>query len=543
MDNEAIVLEDKMEPIEEIAAKLSIPKAELEFYGKFKAKIPFSYYEKIKGNKVGKLVLVTAISPTSAGEGKTTTSIGLTQALAKIGKKVVCALREPSLGPVFGIKGGATGGGMARIVPKVDIDLHFTGDIHAITSANNLLAAMIDNHVFQGNALGIKKVLWRRCMDMNDRALRRVRVGLDSREEREDGFDISTASEVMAIFCLASDLEDLKKRLGNILVGMNEKGEPVYARDLKAEGAMAALLKDAINPNLVQTVDGVPAIVHGGPFANIAHGTNSIISTRMALRVADYVITEAGFGSDLGAEKYFDIVCRNSGFAPDAVVVVATIRALKLHGGINKKELENENIEAMEKGFANLKRHVENMRKFGLEPVVAINRFTSDSEAEIKKLEEICAANGMQWELCEGWAKGGEGAVKLAEKVLDAIGKGEKGKAIYELELPIEKKIEGVVKEIYRGDGIEISAEAKEKIANFERWGFGKLPVCIAKTQYSFSDDPKLLNAPLDFVVKIRDARLSAGAGFVVVIAGEMMTMPGLPKKPVAEQVDVRNGK
>lgn len=530
--------------IEAIAAKVGIPKEELEFYGKYKAKVPISYYEKIKGRPNGKLVLVTAITPTSLGEGKTTTSIGLAQALAKMNKKVMCALREPSLGPVFGVKGGATGGGYSQMLPMEDINLHFTGDIHAITSANNLLAAMIDNHIFHGNELKFKTVTWKRCMDMNDRALRKVHVALlPPGHDRFDAFDISVASEVMAIFCLSNNIEELKEKLGSVIVGYNEKDEPIRARDLKAEGAMAALLKDALNPNLVQTLEGVPAFVHGGPFANIAHGTNSIVATKMALKLADYVVTEAGFGSDLGAEKYFDIVSRYGGFLPDAVVVVASVRALKLHGGANKDNLKKEDADALERGFANLLRHVENMRKFGVEPVIAINRFQTDTENEIHRLDALCKRHGVQFALSDVWARGGAGGVLLAERVLTALGKGEKTRPIYDFNMPLAKKIEVVVREVYRGKAVLFSEEAKKGLAKAEEMGLGKLPVCIAKTQYSFSDDPKLLNAPDGFVVTVREIRIAAGAGFIVAIAGDIMTMPGLPKSPAAERISVNGGK
>ncbi|VVB98653.1 Formate--tetrahydrofolate ligase [uncultured archaeon] len=534
----------KSRRIEKIAGKIGIPKEELEFYGRYKAKIPISYYEKIKDRPAGKLILVTAITPTSLGEGKTTTSIGLAQALAKMKKKAMVALREPSLGPVFGVKGGATGGGYSQVVPMEDINLHFTGDIHAITTANNLLAAMIDNHIFQGNELKFKTVTWKRCMDMNDRALRKVRVAmLPPGHERDDGFDISVASEVMAIFCLSNNLEELKQKLGSVIVGYNENNAPICARALKAEGAMAALLKDALNPNLVQTLEGVPAFVHGGPFANIAHGTNSIIATKMALRLSDYVVTESGFGSDLGAEKYFDIVSRYGGFLPDAVVIVASIRALKLHGGAGRENLKAEDVSAVEKGFSNLLRHVENMRKFGAEPVVAINRFPADSKAELKKLAELCAANNVAFALSEIWAKGGRGGIALAEKVLGALEMGKKTRPIYNLDMPLEKKIETVVREIYRGKEVVFSDNAKAMLERARALGFGQLPVCIAKTQYSFSDDAKLLNAPEGFTVAVREIRVSAGAGFVVAIAGDIMTMPGLPKSPAAERIDVRGNR
>ncbi|MEW6528880.1 MAG: formate--tetrahydrofolate ligase [Candidatus Micrarchaeota archaeon] len=555
----------KLKPIWKIAAKLGIRKNELELYGNYKAKIPLSYYEKLENNPNGKLILITAITPTSLGEGKTTTLIGLAQALARLNKKIICALREPSLGPVFGIKGGATGGGYSQVAPMEDINLHFTGDIHAITSANNLLAAMIDNHIFQGNELRFKSVVWKRCIDMNDRALRKIKVALlPPGHERDDGFDISVASEVMAIFCLSNNLNDLKQKLGNIIVGYNENDEPIFAKNLKAEGAMTALLKNALNPNLVQTLEGVPAFVHGGPFANIAHGTNSIVATKMALKLADYVVTEAGFGSDLGAEKYFDIVSRYGGFLPDAVVIVASIRALKLHGGANKDELKNENIAAIENGFVNLNRHVENIRKFGIEPVVAINRFPHDTLAELETLNKLCKKQNINFALSEVWANGGKGGIVLAKKIIYALESSstlpisssassastisplveteikkaiKKAKPIYDLSLGLEKKIEIIAKEIYRAQDVIYSDEAVKMLKKAEKIGFGNLPVCIAKTQYSFSDNAKLLNAPEGFTLNIKEVRISAGAGFIVAIAGDIMTMPGLPKSPAAERI------
>lgn len=532
-----------LKPIHEIAAKIGISESELDFYGKYKAKIASSYYEKIKNKKNGKLILLTAITPTPLGEGKTTTAIGLAQALAKLEKKVLCTLREPSLGPVFGIKGGATGGGYSQILPMEDINLHFTGDIHAITSANNLLAALIDNHIFHGNELKFKTVTWKRCMDMNDRALRKITVAmLPSGHEREDGFDISAASEIMAIFCLSKDLNDLKQRLGNILVGFNENNQPIYARELKAHGAMTALLKDALNPNIVQTLEGVPVFVHGGPFANIAHGTCSIVATKTALKSADYVVTEAGFGSDLGAEKYFNIVSHYGGFLPDCVVIVATIRALKLHGGADKNNLKQEDLLSLKKGFSNLLRHSENIRKFGAEPIIAINRFPTDSKAELKELEELCRINNLSVALSEVWAKGGEGGIALAEKVLANLNKhNTKTRPIYELDWPLEKKIQTIVKEIYRGKEVVFSEQAQLMLKKAEEIGFGKFPVCIAKTQVSFSDNPALLNAPEDFTFNIREIKFCSGAGFIVAIAGPIMTMPGLPKKPSAESIDVEN--
>lgn len=528
----------KLEPIEKIAEKIGIPKNVLEFYGKFKAKIPFSYYEEIKNRKIGKLILVTAITPTNLGEGKTTVSIGLAQALEKMKKRVMCALREPSLGPVFGIKGGATGGGYSQVLPMEDINLHFTGDIHAISTANNLLAAMIDNHIFHGNELKFKKVVWRRCMDMNDRALRKVKL-----TEREDGFDISVASEIMAIFCLSNNLEELRQKLSSAIVGYNEDDNPIYTKDLKADGAMTALLKDAFNPNLVQTLEQVPAFVHGGPFANIAHGTNSIIATKMALKLADYVVTEAGFGSDLGAEKFFNISSRSGGFLPDAVVIVASVRALKLHGKMKKEELQNENINALENGFPNLLRHVENIRKFSVNPIIAINRFPTDTQEELKKLAELCEKNKIKFALAEVWANGGNGGIALAEKVLEALEENMRAKQLYELDLPLEKKIEIIAKQIYRAADVVYTEDAKQMLGKAEKMGFGTMPVCIAKTQYSFSDNPKLLNAPEAFTLAIKEIRISAGAGFVIAIAGEIMTMPGLPKSPAAERIEVNDGR
>jgi len=529
-----------LKPISRIAAKLGIPKNRLHHYGNFMAKVPSSYYREILGNPEGKLVLVTAITPTPSGEGKTTVTIGLTQALCKMKLKASCALREPSLGPVFGVKGGAAGGGWSQVLPMEEINLHFTGDIHAITTANNLLAAMIDNHIYQGNKLGFNSVAWKRCMDINDRALRKITVArLPAGHEREDGFDISVASEVMAIFCLSNDLSELRAKLGSMIVGYNGNDEPIFARDLKADGAMAALLKDAINPNLVQTIEGGPAFVHGGPFANIATGTNSIIATKMALKLSDYVVTEAGFASDLGAEKYFDIVSRYGGFLPSAVVVVASIRALKFHGGVAKESLKEENVAAVEKGFPNLARHVENMRKFGVEVVVAINQFPSDTKAELKKVAELCGKAGICVAHANIRAKGGRGGKALAEKVLGAIAKNSKPKPIYDLSLPLKEKINIIVREIYRGTGAEFSPAAEETLAKAEKLGYGKFPVCIAKTQSSFSGDPKLLNVPEGFTLQVREIRISAGAGFIVAIAGDIMTMPGLPAIPAAENVNI----
>lgn len=530
----------RLKQIGKIATRLGIPKNRLHHYGDFMAKVPFPYYNEIAENKDGKLVLVTAITPTPMGEGKTTVTIGLTQALCRMKLKACCAIREPSLGPVFGVKGGAAGGGWSQVLPMEEINLHFTGDIHAITAANNLLAAMVDNHIFQGNRLGFKSVVWKRCMDMNDRALRKTTVArLPPGHERDDGFDISVASEVMAIFCLSNSLEELRAKLGNMIVGYNASGEPIFARDLKAEGAMAALLKDAINPNIVQTIEGGAAFVHGGPFANIATGTNSIISTKMALKLSDYVVTEAGFASDLGAEKYFDIVSRYGGFQPAAVVVVASIRALKFHGGAPKESLKEENVAAVERGFPNLARHVENMRKFGVEVVVAINRFPSDTKAELRKATVLCEKEDICFAHADVWGKGGRGGKKLAKKVLEALAKDSKPKPIYDLSLPLKEKINTIVREIYRGTGAEFSPAAEETIAKAEKLGYGKFPVCIAKTQSSFSGDPKLLNVPEGFTLQVREIRISAGAGFIVAIAGDIMTMPGLPANPAAEKIDV----
>jgi len=531
-----------LKPIERIASKLGIPKKKLHHYGNSMAKVSFSHYEEIKSNPDGKLILVTAITPTPMGEGKTTVTIGLTQALCRMRLNACCAIREPSLGPVFGVKGGAAGGGWSQVLPMEEINLHFTGDIHAITAANNLLAAMIDNHIFQGNRLGFKSVVWKRCMDMNDRALRKITVArLPPGHERDDGFDISVASEVMAIFCLSNSLDELRAKLGGMIVGYNAGGEPIFARDLKAEGAMTALLKDAINPNLVQTIEGGAAFVHGGPFANIATGTNSIIATKMALKLSDYVVTEAGFASDLGAEKYFNIVSRCGGLLPGAVVVVASIRALKFHGGATKESLREENVAAVERGFPNLARHVENMRKFGAEVVVAINRFPTDTEAELGKVAELCEKGGICFAHADVWGKGGGGGGKLAEKVLEALAKGSRPKPLYDLSLPLKEKIGIIVKEIYRGAGAEFSPAAEEMLAKAEKLGYGKFPVCIAKTQSSFSGDPKLLNAPEGFTLQVREIRISAGAGFVVAIAGDIMTMPGLPANPAAEKIGASN--
>ena len=538
-------------PISEIAQNLGIQEEELEPYGRYKAKVNEALFTRLEEKPDGKLILVTAINPTPAGEGKTTTSVGLGEAMAKIGKKAVIALREPSLGPVFGIKGGAAGGGYAQVLPMEDINLHFTGDMHAITSANNLLCAMLDNHMQQGNALDIdqRRILIKRCLDMNDRALRNIVVGLGGKINgvpREDGFIITVASEVMAILCLATDREDLKRRLGNILVAYTRSGQPVYARDLKADGAMAALLKDAINPNLVQTLEGTPAIMHGGPFANIAHGCNSVRATRLALKLGDYCITEAGFGSDLGAEKFMDIKCRMAGLAPSCVVVVATVRALKYNGGVPKAELGAENVEALEKGSVNLRAHVENMRKYGVPVVVAINRFPSDTQAELDAVDAMCREMQVPYALSEVFAKGGEGGVELAQVITDIVDKEDTScgfAPIYGDSLTVEEKIETIAREIYGADGVVYTNPAKKALKEIHDLGGDAMPVCIAKTQYSLSDNAALLGRPKGFTITIRDLRLSSGAGFVVAYAGDIMTMPGLPKVPAAEKIDVdKNG-
>ncbi len=542
-----IAQQAKLLPIREIAAGLGISEEELEPYGRYKAKLNEALFRRLRDAKDGKLILVTAINPTPAGEGKTTTTAGLGEAMAKIGKKAVIALREPSLGPVFGVKGGAAGGGYAQVVPMEDINLHFTGDMHAITSANNLLCAMLDNHLQQGNELSIdpRRILLKRCLDMNDRALRNLVVGLGGKVNgvpREDGFVITVATEVMAILCLAADPADLKQRLGNILVAYTYDGKPVYARDLKAEGAMAALLKDAIQPNLVQTLENTPAIMHGGPFANIAHGCNSVRATKLALKLADYCITEAGFGSDLGAEKFMDIKCRLAGLAPDCVVVVATVRALKYNGGVPKAELAAENVPALEKGAANLAAHVENMKKYGVPVVVAINRFHTDTDAELKVIDGCCKSLGVPYALSEVFGKGGEGGVALAETVVAEIARTEGQRRfapLYKDNLTIEEKIETIAKEIYGADGVTYGPAAKKALPDIRALGGDKLPVCIAKTQYSLSDNAALLGRPKGFTVTIRDLRLSNGAGFVVAYAGDIMTMPGLPKAPAAQRIDV----
>ena len=535
----------EMLPISEIAREIGVDADDLELYGKYKAKLPLSLREKLRDKPDGKLILVTAINPTPAGEGKTTVTVGLGEAMQKIGKNAIIALREPSMGPVFGVKGGAAGGGYAQVVPMEDINLHFTGDMHALTAANNLLCAMLDNHLQQGNALRIdpRRVLLKRCLDMNDRALRNVVVGLGGKVNgvpREDGFMITVASEVMAILCLASDMEDLKERLGRILVAYTYGGEPVYARDLGAVGAMAALLRDAIKPNLVQTLENTPALMHGGPFANIAHGCNSVTATKLGLKLADYCITEAGFGADLGAEKFLDIKCRVAGLKPACVVLVATIRALKYNGGVAKTDLGEENVGALEKGIVNLKTHLENMRKYGVPVVVAINRFHTDTDAEIAVVERVCKELGAPVSLTEVFAKGGEGGADLAQKVCRTIDEQPSAyHPLYDTALTIPEKIETIAKEIYRADGVTFTAAAKESIAEIESLGEDKLPVCIAKTQYSLSDNPALLGKPEGFTLTVREVRLSAGAGFVVALTGDIMTMPGLPKVPAAENIDV----
>lgn len=545
-----IAQEAQMQHIREIAAKLGLTEDDIELYGKYKAKISLDAWNKVKNGPDGKLVLVTAINPTPAGEGKTTTSVGLADAFHKLGHKVAVALREPSLGPCFGLKGGAAGGGYAQVVPMEDINLHFTGDMHAITSANNLLCALLDNHMQQGNALGIdqRRIMIDRCMDMNDRALRNIIVGLGGKVNgipRQDSFRITVASEVMAILCLATDLADLKKRLGSILVAYNYSGEPVYARDIGAEGAMTALLKDALKPNMVQTLENNPVLMHGGPFANIAHGCNSVRATKLALKLGDYCITEAGFGADLGAEKFCDIKCRFGGISPDCAVIVATIRALKYNGGVPKAELAEENVEALEKGIVNLLTHIENMKKFGIPVVVAINRFGTDTDAEIAVVEKFCHELGVEVSLAEIFAKGGEGGTDLAEKVCRTI---ENNKAdfrfLYDEKLPIREKIEIIAKEIYRADGVNYTAQANKAIAEIERLGFTDTPICVAKTQYSLSDDPTKLGKPENFTITVRDVKLSAGAGFVVALTGDIMIMPGLPKAPAAMKIDCdTNGK
>lgn len=534
----------QMKPIQEIAETAGVPEEYLECYGRYKAKVDYKLLNEVQAED-GKLILVTAITPTPAGEGKTTTSVGLADGLRKIGKKSIAALREPSLGPVFGIKGGAAGGGYAQVVPMEDINLHFTGDFHAIGAANNLLAAMLDNHIQQGNALGIdvKQITWKRVVDMNDRQLRHIVDGLGGRMQgvpREDGFDITVASEIMAVLCLATSLTDLKQKLGSIIVAYTYDGKPVTAHDLKAEGAMTALLKDALKPNLVQTLEGTPAFIHGGPFANIAHGCNSIMATRMALKLGDYVVTEAGFAADLGAEKFLDIKCRMAGLTPAAVVVVATVRALKYHGGVPKAELNQENLEALEKGLPNLLQHVSNIKNvYGLPCVVAINAFPTDTKAELDLVEAKCRELGVNVALSEVWAKGGEGGKALAEEVVRLCEEENHFQYAYDTQLPIEEKLEAIVKKIYHGDGVVLTPAAKKQVKQLTDLGFGDLPICMAKTQYSFSDDPSLLGAPQGFTVTVRNVKVSAGAGFLVALTGDIMTMPGLPKVPAAEKIDV----
>lgn len=534
-----------IKPISDIAEKLGISADELEFYGKYKAKLPLSLLKKYENKEDGKLILVTAINPTPAGEGKTTVTVGLGEAMNRIGKKAVIALREPSMGPVFGIKGGAAGGGYAQVIPMEDINLHFTGDMHAITAANNLLCAIIDNHIQQGNELRIdpRRILFKRCLDMNDRALRNVVIGLGGKVNgvpREDGFMITVASEIMAILCLSSGIKDLKDRLGSILTAYTYDGIPVYARDLNAVGSMAALLKDAIKPNLVQTLENTPALMHGGPFANIAHGCNSVTATRLALKLGDYCITEAGFGADLGAEKFLDIKCRCAGLKPSCVVIVATIRALKYNGGVPKAELSKENIVALKNGIVNLETHIENMRKYGLPVVVAINRFATDTEAEIETIEAFCREKDVPVSLTEVFARGGEGGKELAEKVVKTIETKEAHfKPIYDEKLSIKEKLNVLAKEIYRAGDVVFTSNAEKAISEIEKLGKDKLPICVAKTQYSLSDDPQKLGSPKGFTLTVRDVRLSAGAGFIVALTGDIMTMPGLPKQPAAYKIDV----
>lgn len=540
-----IAQQAKMQKITDVAVKLGISEDDIELYGKYKAKLSYDLIRRVKDKKDGKLILVTAITPTPAGEGKSTTTVGLAQGLAKLGKKVIVALREPSLGPCMGIKGGAAGGGYSQVVPMEDINLHFTGDFHAITSAHMLLAAMLDNHIQQGNALNIdpRRIAWKRVVDMNDRELRNIVVGLGGKAHgvpRQDGFDITVASEVMAILCLASNLHDLKERLAKIIVAYDYNGNPVTAGQIKAQGAMAALLKDAVKPNLVQTLENVPAIIHGGPFANIAHGCNSVMATQTGLKLADYTITEAGFGADLGAEKFFDIKCRYAGLKPDAAVIVATVRALKMHGGVPKTDLKTPNVEAVKKGLVNLEKHIENVKKFGVPCVVAINIFAQDTAEELEAVREHCAKHGVNVALSDVFAKGGEGGIDLAKEVIALADSGEsKFAPIYPLAMSLKGKIETIAKEIYGADGVNYTKEADKALKEFEELGYGNLPICMAKTQYSFSDDPALLGRPSGFKITIRNCRIAAGAGFIVVLTGDVMTMPGLPKVPAAEKIDV----
>lgn len=539
-----IAQEAKMMHIADIGEKIGIEKDYLELYGNYKAKISHKLWDKVRDKKDGKLILVTSINPTPAGEGKSTVTVGLGQALNHLKKKVAIALREPSLGPCMGIKGGAAGGGYSQVVPMEDINLHFTGDMHAIGSAHNLLSAMIDNHIHQGNELNIdvRRITWKRAIDMNDRALREIVVGLGGKTNgfpRQDGFIITVASEIMAILCLATDFKDLKERLGKIIIGYDKDGNPVTAKDLKADGAMALLLKDAIKPNLVQTLENVPAFIHGGPFANIAHGCNSIIATRYGLKLADYLVTEAGFGADLGAEKFFDIKCRYGGLKPSAAVVVATIRALKMHGGLKKEELATENMDALEKGIENLAKQIENVQKYGIPVVVAINKFMHDTDREIQFVKRYCGDLGVDVALADVWGKGGEGGIELAEKVIDACERESDFKPLYELDMPIKDKIKTIAKEIYGADDVEFTKEAIKDLKNIEKLGLSHLPVCIAKTQYSLSDDPKLLGRPKGFNITVKRLNISAGAGFIVVMTGDILTMPGLPKSPAAEKMDI----
>ncbi len=540
-----IAQQAKMQKITDVAAKLGISEDDIELYGRYKAKLSMDLIRRMENEKPGKLVLVTAITPTPAGEGKSTTTVGLAQGLHKIGKKVIVALREPSLGPCMGIKGGAAGGGYSQVVPMEDINLHFTGDFHAITSAHMLLSAMLDNHIQQGNALNIdpRRIVWKRVVDMNDRELRNIVVGLGGKAHgvpRQDGFDITVASEVMAILCLANSLHDLKERLSKIIVAYDYSGNPVTAGQIKAHGAMAALLKDAIKPNLVQTLENVPAIIHGGPFANIAHGCNSVMATKTCMKLADYTITEAGFGADLGAEKFFDIKCRYAGLKPDAVVIVATVRALKMHGGVPKTDLKTPNVEAVKAGLCNLEKHIENVKKFGVPAVVAINIFAQDTAEELEAVREHCAKHGVNVALSDVFAKGGEGGIELAKEVVALAESGKANfKPIYELDIPLKAKIETIAKEIYGADGVSYTKEADKALKEFEALGYGNLPVCMAKTQYSFSDDQTLLGRPSGFTITIKNCRIAAGAGFIVVLTGDIMTMPGLPKVPAAEKIDV----
>ena len=542
MEDIEIARNTKLANINEIAKKINV-EDDIEQYGKYKAKISLEVMEKYKSKKNGKLILMTAINPTPLGEGKTTMAIGLADGMNKIGKNAILALREPSLGPVFGIKGGATGGGHSQIAPMEDINLHFTGDIHAITAANNLLSAIIDNHIYFGNELGIERVVWKRCLDLNDRQLRKVNTGLTGEKNivpREDGFDISVASEIMAILCLATDIKDLKRRIGNIVVGYNKENKPITAKDLKADGALTVLLKDAIKPNLVQSLEKTPAIVHGGPFANIAHGCNSIIATKMALKLADYVVTEAGFGADLGAEKFLDIKCRKAELNPDVVVCVATMKALKYHGGVAKEDVQKENIDALDKGMKNLFKHIDNLQNvYGLNVIVAINKYTYDTEKEINYLKEKLQEKGIELSLVESWEKGGEGATDLAEKVVKLAEKKHNFKYAYELNETIKNKIKDVAKKVYGAEDVEFSEEAEKEIETIEKLGYGNMPVCIAKTQYSLSDDQKNLECNEPFKIHIREIHLRAGAEFVVAIAGKIMTMPGLPRVPAAEKIDL----